>query len=474
MLSVAIFDYVETSQWREANILAAGMVVFAFVVILTMTLIEKRSARSAMTAIPTGRIDRRSPSAAGSDDFALDAEFRAPAARRHRAVRAVRLRQDHGGALHGRPAAACRTAICVVDGEIWQDDAVFPAAAPAADRLRVPGSEPVSASVASAATCSTARRAAPARRRPSGIAFDEVVELLGLQRLLERSPHHLSGGERQRVAIGRALLSQPKLLLMDEPLSALDQLDQDEILPFLERLHERLSLPVIYISHDMAEIERLADHLVLMRAGRGGRRGTAARSAERPGAAARHAPAKPRSASMPTVEAYDASLWPADAWRSTAPAAGPCAARRDRANGNGCGSPPSDVSLAGAAAAEQHPQHRPGAHRLAFERRRPRSSGRAFPGAERRRRAPAFASHADVGRAIGPESGPIRPRSSQERRARAEIDLHRTGEKTRREIGAVRRPPGQSRCLPCHFMLFSSETCRFFRTPPFLLSCRNS
>jgi len=94
-----------------------------------------------------------------------------------------------------------------------------------------------------------------------------VIGLLGLARLLDRSPHNLSGGERQRVAIGRALLSQPKLLLMDEPLSALDHRTKIEILPFLERLHERLSLPVFYISHDMSEIERLADHLILMQHG---------------------------------------------------------------------------------------------------------------------------------------------------------------------------------------------------------------
>lgn len=70
------------------------------------------------------------------------------------------------------------------------------------------------------------------------------------------------------MAIGRALLSQPKLLLMDEPLAALDRPTKDEILPFLERLHESLSLPVFYISHDMSEVERLADHLVLMEGGR--------------------------------------------------------------------------------------------------------------------------------------------------------------------------------------------------------------
>ena len=85
------------------------------------------------------------------------------------------------------------------------------------------------------------------------IRFDEVVDLLGLAALLDRAPRHLSGGERQRVAIGRALLSQPSLMLMDEPLSALDRQAKDEILPFLERLHESLSLPVIYVAHDMDE-----------------------------------------------------------------------------------------------------------------------------------------------------------------------------------------------------------------------------
>ena len=103
--------------------------------------------------------------------------------------------------------------------------------------------------------------------RPDLICFDEVVELLGLARLLERYATKLSGGERQRVAIGRALLAQPKLLLMDEPLSGLDKFAKDEILPFLERLHETLALPVVYVSHDIGEIERLADQLILMERG---------------------------------------------------------------------------------------------------------------------------------------------------------------------------------------------------------------
>jgi molybdate transport system ATP-binding protein len=109
---------------------------------------------------------------------------------------------------------------------------------------------------------------APKNMQGPSIAFDDVVAWLGLEKLLDRAPATLSGGERQRVAIGRALLSQPKILLMDEPLSALDRLTKDEILPCLERLHERLAIPVLYVTHDMSEIERLADHLVLMREGR--------------------------------------------------------------------------------------------------------------------------------------------------------------------------------------------------------------
>jgi molybdate transport system ATP-binding protein len=109
-----------------------------------------------------------------------------------------------------------------------------------------------------------------ARRSPAKaeIGFDDTVDLLGLAPLLGRSVANLSGGERQRVALGRALLSQPRLLLMDEPLSSLDAGSKAEILPYLERLHRSLAIPALYISHDAAEIARLADHVLYMREGR--------------------------------------------------------------------------------------------------------------------------------------------------------------------------------------------------------------
>lgn len=107
-----------------------------------------------------------------------------------------------------------------------------------------------------------------ARSAPQAIELEPVIDLMGIRDLLRRSTASLSGGERQRVAIGRALLSQPRLLLMDEPLSALDRQSKNEILPYLESLPRALSIPILYVSHDLTEIERLADHLVLMQAGR--------------------------------------------------------------------------------------------------------------------------------------------------------------------------------------------------------------
>ncbi|SON56900.1 Fe(3+) ions import ATP-binding protein FbpC [Hartmannibacter diazotrophicus] len=156
---------------------------------------------------------------------------------------------------------------CVIDGDVWQDAKTF---LPVHRR-------PIGYVFQEASLFPhlSVRRnllyGAPktkGTRASASIGFDDVVELLGLARLVDRSTHKLSGGERQRVAIGRALLSEPRLLLMDEPLSALDRQTKDEILPFLERLHGRLGIPALYVSHDISEVERLADHLVLMDKGR--------------------------------------------------------------------------------------------------------------------------------------------------------------------------------------------------------------
>ena len=99
------------------------------------------------------------------------------------------------------------------------------------------------------------------------VRFDEVVELLGIGTLLSRRPHTLSGGERQRVAIGRALLAQPRLLLMDEPLASLDSARKAEIMPYLTRLKTALNLPILYVTHALDEVAQLADSLVLIDSG---------------------------------------------------------------------------------------------------------------------------------------------------------------------------------------------------------------
>jgi molybdate transport system ATP-binding protein len=106
-----------------------------------------------------------------------------------------------------------------------------------------------------------------ARHTPQHMALDAAIELLGIGTLLQRRPDQLSGGERQRVAIARALCSQPQLLLLDEPLAALDQARRAEILPWLERLRDQLHIPMLYVTHAADEVARLADTLVVLERG---------------------------------------------------------------------------------------------------------------------------------------------------------------------------------------------------------------
>ena len=109
------------------------------------------------------------------------------------------------------------------------------------------------------------RRIPRAQRK---VDMAHATDLLGIGHLLERHPHNLSGGERQRIGIARALLTSPRLLLMDEPLAALDAKRKSEILPYLERLHDELDIPVLYVSHSQDEVARLADHIVLLSEGK--------------------------------------------------------------------------------------------------------------------------------------------------------------------------------------------------------------
>ncbi len=106
------------------------------------------------------------------------------------------------------------------------------------------------------------------RNLPKYVKFDEVLSLLGLETLTARRPHELSGGEKQRVALGRALLSQPRLLLLDEPLASLDMARREEVLPYLERLRDSFAIPIVYVSHQFDEVLRLASRVVLLDAGR--------------------------------------------------------------------------------------------------------------------------------------------------------------------------------------------------------------
>ncbi len=118
----------------------------------------------------------------------------------------------------------------------------------------------------------------------SGPEFDRVLDMLGIAGLLERRPGALSGGEKSRVAIGRALLAGPRLLLMDEPLASLDEARKAEILPYLERLRDETRVPILYVSHAMGEVARLATTIVVLDGGRVARAGPAAEVLADPGA----------------------------------------------------------------------------------------------------------------------------------------------------------------------------------------------
>jgi len=154
-----------------------------------------------------------------------------------------------------------------IDGEVWQDDAAKMFVPPHRRAVGVVFQEAslfdhlgVRANVEFGW-----KRLAPSQRR---VALDDAIAWTGIEPLLGRSTAGLSGGERQRVAIARALAVSPRVLLMDEPLAALDAARKAEILPAIERLHELSGITIVYVSHAISEVARLADHVVLMEAGR--------------------------------------------------------------------------------------------------------------------------------------------------------------------------------------------------------------
>ncbi|EAS49613.1 putative ATP-binding protein, ABC-type molybdate transporter [Aurantimonas manganoxydans SI85-9A1] len=195
--------------------------------------------------------------------FALDIAFAAPAT----GVTALFGPSGSGktSVLRGVAGLAAFDGRITVGDEIWQDAASF-----RPPHRRAVGYVFQEASLFAHLTVAK-NLVYGARRSPGGVDaahHAEIVELLGLGPLLARAPAGLSGGERQRVALGRAILSRPKLLLMDEPLSALDRFAKDEILPYFEALQAELAIPVLYVSHDIAEVERLADRIVVIEKGR--------------------------------------------------------------------------------------------------------------------------------------------------------------------------------------------------------------
>lgn len=198
------------------------------------------------------------------ESFALDAAFGMPAT----GVTALFGPSGSGKTTLLRCIAGLERAAGTlhVNGETWQDDNIF-----VPTHKRPLGYVFQEASLFSHLSVRAnleygLKRMPQAERR---VQLEQVVEWLGLDRLIERDdPSGLSGGERQRAAIGRALLTSPRILLMDEPLSSLDANSKQEILPYLERLHRELNIPVLYVSHTMDEVARLADHLVLLEQGR--------------------------------------------------------------------------------------------------------------------------------------------------------------------------------------------------------------
>ncbi|MDF9894072.1 UNVERIFIED_ORG: molybdate transport system ATP-binding protein [Pseudomonas vranovensis] len=199
------------------------------------------------------------------DDFSLDVDLQLPG----RGISALFGHSGSGKTTCLRCLAGLERApeaYIEVNGEIWQDSR--------REHFVAPHQRPIGyvfqeaslfAHLSVRANLTFGYKRIPAQQRK--VSLEQACALLGIEHLLERKPATLSGGEAQRVGIARALLSSPQLLLMDEPLAALDGPRKREILPYLERLHSELDIPLIYVSHAQDEVARLADYLVLLEQG---------------------------------------------------------------------------------------------------------------------------------------------------------------------------------------------------------------
>ncbi len=257
VVSVQIYDHVEALEYAQAHWLSAGMVLFAFLVLLVLyTLNPGAAARMSIHA--RFRIDH--------PGFTLDVDLQLPG----RGVSALFGASGSGKTTCLRAIAGLERAPCgylEVNGAVWQDDArgIF---LPTHQRMLgyVFQEASLFAHLDIRRNLDYGLRRVPADKRK--LDRRHVLDLLGIAALQDRMPDRLSGGERQRVAIARALLTSPQLLLMDEPLAALDLARKQEILPYLERLHDELDIPMLYVSHAPDEVAHLADHLVVLEQGR--------------------------------------------------------------------------------------------------------------------------------------------------------------------------------------------------------------
>ena len=266
VVSIAIYDHVERLEYGHAHVLAGVLVLFAFVVLLALHWLGGAARGDPVVTSLRARLRLER---AG---FALDVDLELAAS----GVTSVFGASGSGKTTLLRCIAGHERApggFVSLAGEVWQDEArgvfVAPWRRSVGCVFQEPGLFP-HLSVRGNLMYGYRRTGRDARR----IAPEEVFAWLGLEALLARRPHELSGGERQRVALGMALLTSPRLLLLDEPLSALDEGSRRQILPYLEALPRHLDIPMVYVSHSMAEVARLCDWTVWLDGGRVRRQGS--------------------------------------------------------------------------------------------------------------------------------------------------------------------------------------------------------